>query len=608
MAETVIPGLPKLYYSTWGYDFYSGHWMAEENCWMYSMLKFAEANIDLEKDREAIPVFESLTGSDYIFMHTDPSQWPAAKEAFLGLFSEAMEKIPLRKKQVVSVFPVDPFVNYFTYITTEMPVSPPVFDVYKLIEDDLGKSLGELKSVSLEPKLYEKGGLYIYGQYFILHPESRHMLKVSALEDPYYFETPHFGLPILTMNHMRVYAKYDVSVLQNQLEEIWGLKERIAVNPLHKKHSQALFRKEEIGKVMTGKKVAIFKYNKEGYSLIRFNDLANFKTVVVFDDSVELEDASTYIYSKKTSIPVVNDIDAVDTLDFDAVILTCSLNFESEVKFLKRIMDRAVNEKMPVISLYDDVLMYTDIFDGLQDTSHFYKISVEGNVISPADITKYEVFKPKKTLGVFGTDTVQGKFTTQIYLREALKGKLGRVTHFATEPTGALLNADIGFSRVEGEDMKERFAIHRKLQDELEHQSDIVITGGQNSMVFELPGGSKKDNASTLIYSEFQPNYIILTVAVDTSLEVISESLSYIEELASQHQVTTNVLAFAMMGGRKLQGSRWTETYFMDVREEKIEEARRRIQESTGIEVFFVPEEIDLLADKVLLVLSKTSN
>ena len=54
MSALTIPELPKLYYSTWGYDFYSEHWMAKKNCWMYSLLKFAEANIDLEKDLEAI--------------------------------------------------------------------------------------------------------------------------------------------------------------------------------------------------------------------------------------------------------------------------------------------------------------------------------------------------------------------------------------------------------------------------------------------------------------------------------------------------------------------------------------------------------------------------
>lgn len=604
MSVLEAPELPKLYYSTWGYDFYSEHWMAQSNCWMYSMLKFAEANIDMEKDVEAVPLFETLTGSDYIFMHTDPSQWPAAQEAFLEQFATAMEKIPLRKQQVASVFPVDPFVNYFTYITTEKPSNPPVFDVYKLIEDDLGKSLGELKSVNLEPTLYEKGGLYIYGQHFILYPESKHMLKVSTLEEPYYFTTPDFGMPMLTSNNMRVNPKYDFLKLNQQLEEIWDIKERIAVHDEDQEQSQSLFRREEVEKVLKGKKVAIFKYNKETYSLLRFNELTCYTTTVVFDDSVELEDASTYIQSEKTSIPVVNDIDAVDTLDFDAVILTCAINFESEVRFLKRIMNRAMKEKLPVISLYDDVLKYADIFDGKEDKSNFYRVSVENYEVSQADIDKYRAFKPQKTLCIFGTDSVQGKFTTQIYLREALKDKLNHVAHFATEPTGALLNADLGFSRMAEEGMEIRFTVHRKLQDELEQQSDLMITGGQNSMVYDPPGGTYRGNASTLIFSEFLPNYVILTAAVDTPLETISKSLAYIEELAAENDITTKVIAFAIMGGRKLQGSRWTETYFMDVRGNKIEYAKKSIAALTGIPIFSVPDEIDLLAEKVKSVLA----
>jgi 1,4-alpha-glucan branching enzyme len=605
MATTEIPELPKLYYSTWGYDFYSEHWMAEKNCWMYSMLKFAEANIDLEQDTRAIPFFDELTGSDYIFMHTDPSQWPAAQEAFLELFSTAMKEIPLRKKEVATVFPIDPFVNYFTYVSMEKPASEPVFTVYKLVEDDMGKSLGELKSVKLEPTLYEYGGLYIYGQRFLLHPESRYMFKVSCLEAPYHFNTPDFGMPMLTTNNMSVNAKYDFPKLNEQLTEIWGLKERIAVHNTDHERSQSLYRKEELEKVLKGKKVAIFKYNKEAYSLLRFNELTCFDTTVVFDDAVELEDASTYIHADKTAIPVINDINQVEIRDFDAVILTCSLNYESEVSFLKRIMDRAMAEKLPVISLYDDALKYADIFDGTEDITHFYKISLDNYAITGDEIAKWMAYKPEKTLGVFGTDTVQGKFTTQIYLREALKKQLPAVGHFATEPTGSLLSADIGFSRMEEDDMQLRFAAHRKLQSQLEQQCDIVITGGQNSMVFAADGASHRANASTLIFNEFQPSYVILTAAVDTPLVTISKSIDYIKELAAEKGIHTQIIAFAIMGGRKLQGSRWTETYFMDVRENKIEEAKNRIYEATNIPIFSVPQEIDQLADAVYRAISQ---
>ncbi|TRX54826.1 DUF1611 domain-containing protein [Fulvivirga sp. M361] len=604
---TTAPELPKLYYSTWGYDFYSEAWMAEANCWMYSMIKFAEANIDLEKDREATPLFELFSGSDYIFMHADPTQWPAAQESFLAQYENAMQSVPLRKKEVISVFPVDPFLSFFTYISTEKPKTPPVFEIYKLIAEGDEVPLDNLKHVKLDPKLYEKGGLFIYGQYFLLHPESHHMFKVSgSQESPYYFKSPDFGLPMLTMNNMRVHAKYDYSKLSDQLEGIWDVKERIAIDLEHKNKSVAIFRKEEVENVLRGKNVAIFKYNKEAYSLLRFHDTLSFEPVVVFDDTVELQDSSTYIYSKKTSIPVVNDIDAIDTMDFDAIVLTCSLNFESEVHFLKRIMRRARAEKMPVISLYDDVLMYTDIFDGSEDNSHFYKIHVQDFSITKADSKKYHQFKPKKTLGIFGTDTVQGKFTTQIYLREALKDKL-RVTHFATEPTGTLVGADIGFSRVEDEDEGKRLTIHRMLQKELEIKSDLLITGGQNSMIYSPRDQTHRGNASTKIYHQFQPNYIILTMSVDTSSETVTKTLDYIRELARERGIHSEVLGFAIMGGRKIQGSRWTETYFMDVRDEMIDQAKERIEKLTGISVFSVPEEMDKLMDTVLSAISKST-
>ncbi|MEO1054396.1 MAG: DUF1611 domain-containing protein [Bacteroidota bacterium] len=594
------PILPKLFYSTWGYDFYSEAWMAEANCWMYAMIKFAEANIDLEQDKEAAALFELFSGSDYIFMHEDPTQWPGAQESFLAQYESTMSQVTLKKKEVISVFPVDPFLHFFAYVTTEKPREEPMLEVYKTRagKDDL--TLEELRHVKLEPTLYEKGGLYIYGQYFLLHPESDHVFQVpNAQEPPLHFRTPDFGLPMLTMNNMRVHAKYDYTKLSEQLGDVWDIKENISIDFDHVNKSNAIFKKDELEAVLKDKKVAIFKYNKEAYSLLRFHDNLSFKLAVVFDDTVELKDASDYIYAEKTSIPVVNDIEAIDHLDFDALVLTCSLNFESEVRFLKRLMQRAKAEKMPVIALYDDVLKYTDIFDGTEDTSHFYKVHVQDFNITKDDVDKYRAFRPRKTLGIFGTDTVQGKFTTQIYLREALKDKL-TVSHFATEPTGTLVGADVGFSRAEDEDEMHRLAMHRMLQEELEAKSDLMLTGGQNSMIYSPPGKTKKGNASTKIYHQFQPNYIILTMSVDTSMETITKTLEYLEELREKRNLRSKVLAFAIMGGRKIQGSRWTETYFMEVRDEMIEQAKAKVEKLTGIKVFSVPEEIEALATTIV--------
>jgi len=89
-------------------------------------------------------------------------------------------------------------------------------------------------------------------------------------------------------------------------------------------------------------------------------------------------------------------------------------------------------------------------------------------------------------------------------------------------------------------------------------------------------------------------------MSVDTSLETISKTLDYLEELSNELDLNSEVLAFAIMGGRKIQGSRWTETYFMDVRDEMIDQAKDKVEKLTGIKVYSVPEELDELAKKVI--------
>lgn len=184
-------------------------------------------------------------------------------------------------------------------------------------------------------------------------------------------------------------------------------------------------------------------------------------------------------------------------------------------------------------------------------------------------------------------------------MREALKKYL-QVSHWATEPTGTLLGADIGYSRsYEGLDEQERFDYERTSINNLAANCDLLITGGQNSIIFSSQDLAREDNPSTLIFNTFLPNYIVLTVAVDTPTKFVEESINYLAELASKQGINTQVVALAMMEGRKIHGSRWTDTYFSSVDKDTIATTKNRMKERFGLPLYIIPLEVDELAQQI---------
>lgn len=595
---TGIPDVPCLYYSTWGSDFYSEHWLKPINCWMFAMVKFVEANIDLSTDKNAIHAFEEFAGSDLMFIYPDPSQRQRVHGLFIEQFKKVEKNLKFKKREMVCVYPVDPFKTLFVYVTMDKPDVEPSFFIDQISSNGTHK----LHRVSLEPEVLDESGLFIYHQFFIIPPHSNFSFSVENTSCMTAFKSPEFGIPLYVTQQLKVRPKYNQASLLEKIQAIWGQqKEHIPIILEQVKYSKAVYKKNQLENMLRGKRAAVFKYNKELYSLLRFQELASFELQVIFDDKVTIEDASEYAHIDAKKIPVVNEIDHIENYDFDVVILTCAINFESEVGYLKKLMQHAVRKKIPVLSLYDDALQYDVFEDKIIDEKLFYRIGLPPQRMISESIPSPEEM-PRNVLAVFGTDTVQGKFTTQLYLREALKKHM-RVAHWATEPTGCLLGAEIGYSRTDDAmTAKDRLVFERNSVKELAATCDLVITGGQNSIVFSAPGSTKEDNVSTLIFDTLLPRYVVLTVSVDTAIKQIEDSIAYVAELCAKYQITSGVIALAMMEGRKIRGSRWTETYFAPVDTVTVVTARKKLGDAFGLPLYLIPDEIDGLANQIAMI------
>ena len=594
-----LPVVPSLFYSTWGSDFYSEHWLTDINCWMFALVKFVEANIDLDADPSLVRDFERFAASDYLFSYPDESQRERIGKLFIEQYTRLIARLkPLKHKELAVSFPVDPFKSVFLYVTVDKPAKPPEFHIHKLSRVRGSK----LQSVTIEPSMMALPGVYVYFQFFMLISDKLHLFEVSDSSASVEFETPAYGIPLSIVSGMEVRGKYNRKRLEYRLIEIWGSQDDIPYVDELTAESRPIYLRSDLEALLRDRKVAIFKYNKECYSLIKFRHQSVYDIAVVFDDAIATSDAADQILTEKTGIPVVNQIDQITDFDFDALILTCGFNYETEIVLFQELLRVALQRGIPIVSLYDDVLMY-DIFDGIQieaaiEKGLFYHTGVRPKPdehippIANADT-------PENMLIVFGTDTVQGKFTTQIHLREALRKRVS-VAHLATEPTGTLIAAEAGFSRIYSDDAELRLNFQRQLIRSLAEQHDLVISGGQNSMVFAPMDRTRRDNTSTRIFEESLPRYVVLTVAVDTKAELVLESIEYIAELSAENGITCQVIALSMLEGRKVKGARWTETYFTRVSDDLVQAARERFVNAVGLPLFVMPQEADQLAERVI--------
>ncbi len=600
--------LPKIFYSTWGNGGYSSNWMNYGNSWMYSLVKFVEANIDTKKDKHILPLFEKLTASDYPFMYTGLDQKDFAAKTFFNLFTELIDKIEIVQKEVIAAFPIDPFWCYFTFVKFNEDncgseeTQKIKFKIYKLGYSNSGNIEQKIFNV-LDTQKINKAKFDIYFQRFLLYPNLYYSFEIADRKLSITFKMPEWGIPFIMSADGEILYLYKSRTLYENLKKLWGGVDELPPIIEINKGSKNIYRREHLQRILpVNPKAAIFKYNKEAYSLLRFKNLSLFNPVVIFDDKVSIDDAAEYINIGKTYVPVKNDLAEIEKFDFNVLILTCSLNFESELEVITKLVTKALLNNLPIICLYDDIIKYDHIqtFLNEKNINNIFRIGVTNRDLENIEIEKYNNYVPQKVLGLFGTDSVQGKFTTQILLREELKKNI-EVKHFSTEPTGVLIGADVGFSRVENDDESKNLAFYRKIIEEMEKESDIIIVGGQNSIIFSLnEKGDYSKNASTRIFQTFLPRWIILTVSVDTEITTIVESLAYIKSLNEKYDCNSEIIAFAMLVGRKIRGERWTETYFIDVNDNIVKNFMERIEKATGIRAYIVPDEIEGLAKNII--------
>jgi hypothetical protein len=136
---------------------------------------------------------------------------------------------------------------------------------------------------------------------------------------------------------------------------------------------------------------------------------------------------------------------------------------------------------------------------------------------------------------VIGTNSRQGKFTTQLKIKKILESNNYNVSFISTEPQGAVLGADsvfpFGHKSSVNIDAEEWYHVINALKNYSKQKKnpDILITGIQSGIIPKYPVYANKLPEKLIYTNAFYPDALICTISPDESLDFIERTTSTVK-------------------------------------------------------------------------------
>lgn len=231
-------------------------------------------------------------------------------------------------------------------------------------------------------------------------------------------------------------------------------------------------------------KAVLFPFNKEMHSLIRFKDLLSFDIVDVYDSKYSFNIGSTtdHIMKSKVESYKIKSIKSIDWDTFDTIILGHLDKLSSLIDqktYVQEILDAVVEHNKQIFA-FDNLYPKTD-YDKL------YCPVITKNNLPPYRIGKlFRISKP--VVGIYGTSSVQGKFTLQLEMRKRFLDNGYVVGQIGTEPQSQLFGMDYSFPigyncsvYLENHEMIQY--LNNSINELCKKNCDIILTGSQSSVL-----------------------------------------------------------------------------------------------------------------------------
>lgn len=304
-------------------------------------------------------------------------------------------------------------------------------------------------------------------------------------------------------------------------------------------------------KIQSMHKVAVYPFNKEMHSIIRFSEKLPFEIIYVYDETkrgLVGRMTSSILFDKSFLDYRIRSIEEfiVATGEIDTLILghVEEMNKKLGGDHLHSIISQCIKNNVSIYS-FDKLERSEEIYSiySDQETWHYWPDIAEQSVPKWRNGRLWQSCKP--VIGIFGTSSKQGKFSLQLMMRFTLEEMGYKVGQLGTEPTAKLFGMNACYPMGYNEKLNWRNEAAVLLLNEIMHQiemsdPDIVIVGSQS---YTIPYDMLNIRNSTLKQAEFilgtRPDLMILCINPQDDLSYIKQTIQYLEALTSGKVVAT---------------------------------------------------------------------
>lgn len=342
------------------------------------------------------------------------------------------------------------------------------------------------------------------------------------------------------------------------------------------------------------KRAALFPFNKEMHSLIRFSDSLDFDIAAVYDTKYSARigaNTKVLIHDDVKQLTIKN-INNIEWEEFDTLILghldeLNNMGLKEDIK--SSIIKEALLHNKKIYA-FDDLSDYITE----ENRSIIYFPKIDSTNLPPNYFGKlFRISRP--VLGVFGTSSKQGKFTLQMKLRGLFQNDGYKVGQIGTEPSALLYGMDFVYpmgynSSVKIKEYDAVRYLNSCINELCSEDSDIIIVGSQSGTVSYDIGNIVQFNIPQYNFLlGTQPEAVVLCINPYDDIDYIKRTINFIEV-----SVCCKVLGLVVFP-MNLK-SIWKGIYGSKEKltEEEFLELKDRLEKEIGIDVYNLGTETDI--------------
>lgn len=355
------------------------------------------------------------------------------------------------------------------------------------------------------------------------------------------------------------------------------------------------------------KNASIFPFNKEIHSIARYEELLNFNIVDYYTVRISgnVDRRISDVIKNNNNNKILKDIDNIEWNNFDTLILghLDRLSYIMKKDYKKLLTELSIAKGKNIYS-FDELDEYID--RDKQEELNIYTPRIDSNNIPKRFGKLYKTNKP--ILSIVGTNSEQGKFTLQLFIRKKLMENGYKIGQIGTEPSSLLFGFDevfpCGYNSLVDLNIDDTYiAINQMIWNISENNIDLIITGSQSGLLAYNNNNANMFPTYHQIFLEaIQPDLLIICINPFDDINFVERNIKFAESLSDGKVI--GIVCFPMDFEENWRGGFGKKVRINEMKEKEI---KMKYKNKLNINVYMLDREKELieLINNCLLFLRK---